>query len=363
MSSPMARSRSFSMRRDNSQMPPAGVGCAQGHASSMDAHREKLKCILGNSFSTCDSPSSRHGGTIRTPSSVSSPSSSPKAERWHSRSGSSSFSGSADADVLQALPSRHRPRSSHSVNGLPRVTGSLRQRVGPPGYSGHISGKVVENVHGNTWGEENRRATGGLAARDEQFHSRSAPHLHQKTVAAMSDALDKYGDRPGPGYRVLPRLPGTACHQAGGASESVHGSTFAESSMKGQALRCYNPHPHADGWLRKGEWPAHRTDTYQWRLGQVANAGMLPHFTLAELERANEGSRRLGSTFGMHPPPKSLHMPGDRYVNNGFRKEKMPHRDHSRLPPAGLATHSIVLDDPRWKYHIKWYRDPDVYRV
>ncbi|CAE7665732.1 unnamed protein product [Symbiodinium sp. KB8] len=48
-------------------------------------------------------------------------------------------------------------------------------------------------------------------------------------------------------------------------------------------------------------------------------------------------SKKMGTTFGLHPPQPNPHKPGDRYIHSKFEKKKEARLDPSKVPAAGAS--------------------------
>lgn len=236
------------------------------------------------------------------------------------------------------------PAANHMFGGIPKVGRYARQKGVIPGYSGHIAGKVAENIHGGTFHSENERSMKGLPVR-EMRRTLSAPdHLaaHQERHQIETKCL-----------RVPSRVPGYAGQIPGKMSETVHGCTFAEANSSAQGLRNYNPVVSCEGWIHAAKWPCDRRATYKFA-GKMSQADCMPHFTEQEQERALESNRRLGHTFGLRTQPHNPFKPGDRYMHAfdpPTKKAKRQNTNPDLMRSAGSATHDTKLDGQRWLAH------------
>ncbi|CAK9079681.1 Uncharacterized protein SCF082_LOCUS38018 [Durusdinium trenchii] len=159
-----------------------------------------------------------------------------------------------DIEVVQHSASLS---STYSNRPLPM------QALAIPGYRGHISGKVAENVHGGTFSSENQLATQALPFRSMR-RTWSEPFRKQHCDSALGT---------GKGLEVPSRIPGYGGNIPGKLSETVHGSRFAEANATAQSLRTLNPAVTCDGWLKRGVWPVDRMHTYQWNNRFVQTGG------------------------------------------------------------------------------------------
>jgi len=256
-----------------------------------------------------------------------------------------------DGTISSPLASK-RLRTPHLTGGLPRH-GVMKQQAAISGYGGHVAGKVAENLHGGSLGEENERASMGLSARDSLFMSLSSPELHRSTLSS-SFTSSEGSPSPKRGFIVAPRIPGFRGHVPGKLSENVHGFNVADANSTANSLRHYNPHANSECWLRKGEWPVDRQMTYKWR-GRAATTAMQDHFTNEEQVAMADGNRRLGYTFGMNAPPANRHKPGDRYLHlqDSQVSSKKTRIDPTKMGAAGQSSYSTILDDERRKQHFR----------
>lgn len=210
-----------------------------------------------------------------------------------------------------------------------------------PGYTGHISGKVAENVHGSGFGPENCRASQELPVREMRRtcslpNTISAPRLDQSC-----------------GMSVAPRVPGYAGAIPGKASESVHGMSIGRANEVAQQLRASNPHVSSDGWMKRGNWPADRMATYKFSaISQRADSHSL--FTEEQEQEATIMNKKLGQTFGLRPKKEDRRVPEEKgkrflhYHHGGAGGAKI---DVTSVGPAGSATHNPALDQERWRLH------------
>lgn len=210
-----------------------------------------------------------------------------------------------------------------------------------PGYTGHIAGKVAENVHGEGFGQENCRASQELPVRELRrtlsLPDRiSAPRLDQSC-----------------GMTVAPRVPGYAGAIPGKSAESVHGVSIGRANAAAQQLRASNPHVSCDGWMKRGNWPADRMATYKFTANrQRADTQSL--FTEEQEAAATTMNKKLGQTFGLRPKKEARRPPEDKskrflhYHTGGGGGSTM---DVTSYGPAGTATHAPSLDQERWRLH------------
>mmetsp|Transcript_48492 Transcript_48492/g.135512 ORF Transcript_48492/g.135512 Transcript_48492/m.135512 type:complete len:408 (-) Transcript_48492:5-1228(-) len=144
------------------------------------------------------------------------------------------------------LPDRIPWSSSSGGTSSP----SRRASVAVPGYSGHVPGKVAENIHGKSVPYANESA---LAAVER---SRSAQQLRRNSVESdagcsdmrvqraepdnvraavvgrLSSAADSRSDCSGTSAPRMRAIPGYAGHIPGRQAENVHGATFAAASLR-----------------------------------------------------------------------------------------------------------------------------------
>jgi hypothetical protein len=250
------------------------------------------------------------------------------------------FSG--DNTDIVSLPNRG-VRSPHLTGGLPRQ-GVKKQQVCPPGYSGHIAGKVSENLHGATFAVEKERAVEWVPAREMLRQSLSSPQLRRCTLDSLGE-----NSSPSRGMRAIPRLPGYSGHIPGKMAESVYGTRFAESNEEAQCLRRDNPHTNSDGWLRRSNWPCDQAMTYKWISGRSSQMDGCSHFSRAQEEEISRANARLGHAFGCSPAEKNLFVPGDRYIH---ASSASPCKEVVRINPAaqeqaGASSYSPLLDKAR----------------
>lgn len=243
----------------------------------------------------------------------------------------------ATGDSLRTQVLPRPPRSSYGS----LAEGARRQRIAIPGYTGHVDGKVAENIHGETFNCENERATRGLPQRElrrTMAHSLSAPTLERD---------------PAPrGLSVAPRVPGYTGNVPGIHSETVMGCRFAEASEAAQEMRRNNPHNSSKSWLRSGCWPADTMATYKFATGRLSMLSTQPMFSEAEDAASYESNRRLGLTFGLRPTEKPHYKPGDRFVHHKGRVEQAASNSGvSFSGSAGVHTHDRRLDTRRHKEH------------
>lgn len=269
------------------------------------------------------------------------------------------FSGVIGGTLRQDLPRARTPAShvacgdrghtevlsraqqpNHQTGSIPRPGGRFQQ-VCIPGYRGHIAGKIAENVHGQTFGAENERASQMLPLR----------HLRRTTSAPELISAPGVGNR---GLSVAPRVPGYAGTIPGKHSETVHALRFAEATAAATQLRESNPHVVCDGWLRRGKWPANRMATYKWS-NRFMRLDAQDLFTPEQEQDSFEMNRRLGQTFGLRAPKLNRHKPGDRYLHSLCIKadadKESKRLDPTKQPAAGHPSASIMLDQQRWVMH------------
>lgn len=246
-----------------------------------------------------------------------------------------------DSVGTQVLP---RPqRTSYGSN----APGVRRQRIAIPGYTGHVDGKVAENIHGETFACENDRATRSLQhreARRTMGSSLSTPALGQSNAS-----------HPPRGLSVAPRIPGYMGNVPGKLSETVIGCRFAEANEAAQEIRRNNQNANCSAWKRAGCWPADTMATYKFATGRLSMMSTQPMFSEAEDRASYDSNRRLGLTFGLRPTEKQPYKPGDRFVHH---KVRQPEQDPVRLDPstdprgrAGVRSHDSKLDTQRHKDH------------
>jgi len=249
----------------------------------------------------------------------------------------SSAVASGDSGRCEVLPRAQQP--NHQTGSIPRPGGRFQQ-VCIPGYRGHIAGKVVENVHGQTFGAENERAAQML------------PLRHLRRTSSAPELISAPGAGGPRGLSVAPRVPGFAGAVPGNRSESVHGLRFAEACQAATQLRESNPHVACQGWLRPGKWPANRMATYKWN-NRFMRLDAQDLFTPEQEQEAFEMNIRLGQTFGLKPAKPNRHRPGDRYLHslNAKADKEAKKLDPTTLPPAGFPSASIMLDQQRWVMH------------
>mmetsp|Transcript_113572 Transcript_113572/g.331844 ORF Transcript_113572/g.331844 Transcript_113572/m.331844 type:complete len:249 (-) Transcript_113572:58-804(-) len=215
--------------------------------------------------------------------------------------------------------SSSRRREAGALRGpqVPFMTGSIpqpgasRDRVCIPGYTGHVQGKVAENLHGGTFRAENQQAAQALPLRHSLRRVASEP---QSLATAAVSTLS--GTR---GFSTAPRVPGYSGAVPGKDSETVHGMRFAEASEVAGTLRQHNPHASCDGWMRRGQWPSDPMPSYNWTNRHCSSAGF-PLFTVAQEQEAFDVSRKLGRTFGFKPSRHCKYQPGDRFLHSLYKK-------------------------------------------
>lgn len=242
-----------------------------------------------------------------------------------------SFVRSGDSKDLEVL----KGTGNLSGTNFPDSRKSGFQGVAIPGYGGHISGKVAEYLHGGTFRSENLWATKGTSLRSLRRTS-SEPF---RIVA--------HGNK---GLEVAPHIPGYAGTIPGKVSESVYGSRFAEANERANALRQYNPNASTDSWLKRGVWPVDRMATFKWnnRFVRMDSQDLL---TFEQETEASKMNKLMGHTFGLHPPERNPHKPGDRFVHIKTEKDKAARLDPSKVKAAGSSSYSSQLDGQRWQMH------------
>jgi len=234
---------------------------------------------------------------------------------------------------------QRRVSSPSRTGGVPTL-GQPKQQHAIPFYTGHISGKVAENVHGGTFRAENERSTRTLPIRDMRRTLSAPEQLNARETDGKSDAK---------GLRVPPRMPGYGGTIPGKLSETVHGMRFSEASEKAAALRHNNPFNSSDGWLKAGRWPADRRATYKFYFRSL-QADMQSFFTEAEEKDMARSNLRLGQTFGLQPPRSNFYRPGDRYLHT-LSAKPTTRLDPTTTKAAGQPSCSAKLDQQRWQYH------------
>lgn len=247
---------------------------------------------------------------------------------------SAQTTGNVTAQNFEVLTWAASP--NHNAGGIPRHGGKFAQ-VAIPGYKGHITGKVSENAHGQTFGAENERATQMQPLR-QMRRTTSAP----EQICAPGAA----GTR---GLAAAPRVPGYAGHIPGKHAETVHGLRFSEASEAAASLREVNPHISCDGWLRRGEWPVDRMATYKWS-NRFSRADTQALFSPEQEEDAFESNKRLGQSFGLKAPKVMPLRPGDRFLHCHHKKPPADSKAHAPKSPAeaaGRQSISIQLDHER----------------
>jgi len=245
------------------------------------------------------------------------------------------FSYTGDSRPCKVLPRDYQP--THLTCSIP-CPGQSTHRLCVPGYTGHIHGKVAENVHGGTFRTENGHASQMLALQELR-----------RTMSAPTSARS-VGKR---GLSVPPRVPGFAGTVPGDRSESVVGLRFAMASEAAADLRKSNPHITSEGWLRRGQWPADRAATYKWN-NRFSRQDGQDLFTEEQEQEAYESNRKLGQTFGLKPRSHRPYKPGDRYLHSLTQKvPKEKRTDPTKMMAAGEPSHSIILDGLRWRNHYK----------
>jgi len=244
------------------------------------------------------------------------------------------FLRSGDRRNIEVLQRTGNLSATYATRPLPM------QAVAIPGYRGHISGKVSENIHGGTFGSENHLATQSLPIRSMR-RTWSEPFRRGHPDSALGT---------GKGLEVPSRIPGYAGNIPGKLSETVYGTRFAEANESAQMLRTSNPNVTCDGWLKRGVFPVDRMHTYQWNNRFVQTGGQAL-FSAAQDEESLAMSRKMGSTFGLQPPQPNPHKPGDRYMHAKFEKKKVARLDPSQVKAAGASTYAPELEGQRWAMH------------
>lgn len=209
------------------------------------------------------------------------------------------------------------------------------QGLAIPGYGGHIAGKVAENLHGGTFRSENLWATQGTSLRSLR-RTCSEPF---RIVAIGNKGLE-----------VAPHIPGFAGTIPGKVSESVHGSRFAEANEAANALRQNNSDASTDSWLKRGVWPVDRMATFKWN-NRFVRMDAQDLLTCEQETEASKMNKLMGHTFGLHPPERNPHKPGDRFVHVKTEKNKAARLDPSKVKAAGASSYSSQLDGQRWQMH------------
>jgi len=227
---------------------------------------------------------------------------------------------------------------NHKAGGISRPGGRFCQ-IAIPGYKGHISGKVAENVHGQTFGVENERAT------------QMQPLRQMRRTGSAPEVIYAPGANGPKGMSVAPRVPGYAGHIPGKHAETVHGLRFSEASAAATGLRESNPHISCDGWMRKGQFPVDRIATYKWA-NRFSRTDTHDLFTPEQELESFESNKRMGQTFGLKPPKSTSHRPGDRFLHSHHKKppadEKQPMTPKG---PAGRPSISVLFDAERTMAH------------
>jgi hypothetical protein len=249
----------------------------------------------------------------------------------------------ATGDSMDCTVLSRSESCQHMVGGIPRhgsTWGNQPRQTGViPGYGGHISGKVAENIHGSTFSTENERSRRVIPVRDMKRTMSAPDHL----TVHLQDKWDS------PSLKVASRIPGYMGTIPGKVSETMHGSTFGQTNEASQRVRGYNPHVNCDGWMKGGDWPVDRRATYKFH-GRTTQCDFMPHFTEEHEREAFKSNRRLGEVFGLKPPQPSKHGPGDRYLHS-FAPPKQARADPSTYDAAGCSSFSTKLDPQRWQLH------------
>lgn len=235
--------------------------------------------------------------------------------------------------------------SRSATAGVSSGSRGARQTRCIPGYTGHISGKVAENVHGESFGSENLRASQELPVRE------------MRRTASLPDRISAPRlDQPC-GMTVAPRVPGYAGAIPGKSAESVHGMSISRSNEAAQSLRSSNPHVSCDGWMKRGKWPADRMATYKFTANsQRADTHSL--FTDEQEAASSAMNRKLGQTFGLKPKKEQRHDSGDpppprgkRFLHYHTCGGGLHYYNSDGNTAAGTATHARSLEQERWRIH------------
>lgn len=251
------------------------------------------------------------------------------------------FVRTGDCKDVQVLHRTGSFSSSHHGGDQWNRSSSGFQRIAVPGYGGHVTGKVAENVHGGTFRSENHLATQSLPMRS----------MRRTWSEPVSISYNDSALGTGRGLDVPSRIPGYSGTIPGKQSESVHGMRFAQANETAQSLRNSNPHISCDGWLKRGCWPVDRMSTYKWNNRFTHSVGQAI-FSDAQEAEASEYNYRMGHTFGLRPPKPNPHEPGDRYVHNKNKKQPKAARvNPSDVPAAGASSYHPMLDGKRWEVH------------
>lgn len=258
----------------------------------------------------------------------------------------------------------NRDAEQMRMTGFMPSSETTKRLASLPGYGGHIEGKVAENIHGCTYKVENEQTLRTVDARDmrrtqSMTHTISSPMpLH--VAKAMSDdnmrqSIRRHGatrgmDGNAPG--VVSHIPGYMVHMPGKLSETVHAHSTGEVSLKSQALRKFNPHVNCESWLRKGMWPSDKRPLYK-MVNRFMQTDSQHFFSRAQDEEYSVDNVRLGHTFGLCPQKPVEYKPGDRFVHSKLRNrtEDGGRKDPSLMAPAGQPTHSLLLEEERWRLH------------
>jgi len=245
------------------------------------------------------------------------------------------FVSTGDRRDCEVLP--RATQSFHMTGSLPRMVS--HQQACIPGYTGHVAGKVAENLHGSTFHIENARAAQGLPLRQMRKTFSGPFHISAPDVAR--------GPR---GLEVAPRVPGYMGTIPGKLSETVHGMRTAEANEMSGMLRENNPYVTSDGWLRRGHWPTDRLATYKW-VNRFMTMDAQQLFSESQDAEAKEMNERLGTTFGLQASPPNPFKPGDRFVHSKLRPTKDRKTNPVMMSPAGQPSMSAKLDQQRWLLH------------
>lgn len=252
------------------------------------------------------------------------------------------FAGSIASDPGPHREVLGRSRSEPTMSGSIPRPGVMKQYVALPGYKGHVQGKVSENMHGGTFGSENRRATQTLPLQRTHgawvgFNTLEAP--------PVADAR-RHSRAP----KVAQTVPGYMGTIPGKDSETIHGVRMAEASRRSQLIRDEPPVTEIHSWLKRGVWPVDRMATYKWS-NRFSKINLDAIFTTQEDEHAFEATRELGRTFGMKAEHPHLHKPSDRYLHALIKPKTRTAKVDPNAPAAGQASISNFLDQERWRLH------------
>jgi hypothetical protein len=242
-----------------------------------------------------------------------------------------SFVRSGDSKDLEVLKST----GQFSATSFSDSRRSGFQEVAIPGYGGHVAGKVAKNLHGGTFRSENIWAASGTGLRSLR-RTASEPF---RITAPGNKSLE-----------VAPHVPGFAGTIPGKVAESVYGCRFAEASEAANSLRQFNRYVTTDSWLKRGVWPVDRMATFKWN-NRFVKMDAQDFLTFEQENEASKMNKLMGHTFGLHPPERNPHKPGDRFVHVKTEKDKAARLDPSKVRAAGASTYSSQLDSQRWQLH------------